>query len=67
MEIEPGSLKGSTLVFLAPPAVLVGKFASTATKAEMTAALHAAGKCCDDPNCKHGHGPQAAAPKAKRK
>jgi hypothetical protein len=67
MEIEPGSLQGSTLVFMAPPAVLVGKFASTATKTEMTAALHAAGKCCDDPNCKHGHGPQAAAPKAKRK
>jgi len=68
MEIEPASLKGSTVVFLAPPAVLVGKFTSSATKAEMAAALHAAGKCCDDPNCKHGHGPQATkAPNAKRK
>jgi hypothetical protein len=67
MEIVPASLKGSTMVFLAPPAVLVGKFASHATKAEMAAALHKAGKCCDDPNCKHGHGPQAnKAPGAKR-
>lgn len=59
MEIVPSQTKTSTIVFLAPPAVLVGKFASTATKAEMAAALHKAGKCCDDPNCKHGHGPQA--------
>lgn len=68
--IQPASLKGTTVVFLAPPAVLVGKFAATATKAEMAAALHAAGKCCDDPNCKHsqGNGPQATkAPSAKRK
>ncbi len=68
MEIVPASLKGSTVVFLAPPAVLVGKFAASATKAEMAAALHEAGKCCDDPNCKHGHSPQATkAPSAKRK
>ncbi|MGE0769243.1 MAG: hypothetical protein AB7L90_22590 [Hyphomicrobiaceae bacterium] len=59
MEIVPAKTSGSTIVFLAPPAVLVGKFTSTATKAEMAAALHKAGKCCDDPNCKHGHGPQA--------
>lgn len=59
MEIVPASLKSSTIVFMAPPAVLVGKFASTATKGEMAAALHAAGKCCEDPNCKHNHGPQA--------
>lgn len=58
MEIDP-SVKGSTIVFMAPPAVLVGKFAATATKAEMMSALTAAGKCCDDPNCKHNHGPQA--------
>jgi len=68
MEIKPASLKGSTVVFLSPPAVLVGKFTSSATKAEMAAALHAAGKCCDDPNCKHGHAPQTTkAPSAKRK
>ena len=68
MEIEPASLRGPAVVFLAPPAVLVGKFTTSSTKAEMAAALHAAGKCCDDPNCKHGHGPQATkVPSAKRK
>ncbi|MGD9722647.1 MAG: hypothetical protein AB7O59_15045 [Pirellulales bacterium] len=59
MEIVPAQTKTSTIVFLAPPAVLVGKFGATATKAEMAAALHKAGQCCDDPNCKHAHGPQA--------
>lgn len=54
MEIVPAKTKGTTIVFLAPPAVLVGKFDATATKAEMAAALHKAGQCCDDPHCKHG-------------
>jgi len=68
LELDPAAMKGSMVVFLAPPAVLVGKFASSATKTEMAAALHAAGKCCDDPNCKHGKGPQATkTPSAKRK
>lgn len=58
IEIDPAAMKGSEIVFLAPPAVLVGKFTSTATKAELVAALNEAGKCCDDPNCKH-KGPQA--------
>lgn len=40
-------------VLLAPPGVLVGKFNSAASKDEIAAALAAAGKCCDDPNCKH--------------
>lgn len=40
-------------VFLAPPGVLVGKFGPEATKAQLAAALHKAGKCCDDENCKH--------------
>lgn len=69
ISLEPESLKESTVVFLAPPAVLVGKFNATATKAEMAAALHAAGKCCDDPNCKHNRqrSPQATkAPSTKR-
>lgn len=59
MSIEPGASNSTTVVFLAPPAVLVGKFDSKATKAEMAAALQAAGKCCDDPNCNHKHGQQA--------
>jgi hypothetical protein len=49
---------GASVVFFAPPGVLVGKFTSSSTKADMAAALHKAGKCCDDPNCKHGHAHQ---------
>ncbi len=53
MEIDPATFSGSTVVVLAPPGVLVGKFPATATAAEIAAKLHATGKCCDDPNCKH--------------
>ncbi len=42
------------MAILAPPGMLVGKFAAGATKADLASKLHAAGKCCDDPNCKHG-------------
>jgi hypothetical protein len=60
LKIDPRTLRGTTTAFLAPPAVLVGKFGPSATKDEMAAALHAAGKCCDDPNCKHNHGGKQA-------
>lgn len=40
-------------VLLAPPGVLVGKFNAAASKDDIAAALAKAGKCCDDPNCKH--------------
>ena len=53
MEIDPATFDGSTVVVLAPPGVLVGKFPATVTADEIAAKLHAAGKCCDDPNCKH--------------
>jgi hypothetical protein len=53
MEIDPATFSGSTVVVLAPPGVLVGKFPATVTAAEIAAKLHAAGKCCDDPNCKN--------------
>jgi hypothetical protein len=53
MELDPAAFSGSTVVVLAPPGVRVGKFPATVTAAEMAAQLHAAGKCCDDPNCKH--------------
>ena len=62
LKIDGKSLRGTTTAFLAPPAVLVGKFGPSNTKEEMAAALHAAGKCCDDPNCKHNHGSQAGQP-----
>ncbi|MCI0334941.1 MAG: hypothetical protein L0228_17175 [Planctomycetes bacterium] len=59
MEFNAASVRDSAVVVMAPPGVLVGKFASTATKDEIAAKLHAAGKCCNDPNCKHNNKAQA--------
>ncbi|MEX0677344.1 MAG: hypothetical protein WD063_09730 [Pirellulales bacterium] len=59
LKIDAATVRQPTTAFLAPPGVLIGKYGYTATKAEMAAALHKAGQCCDDPNCKHAHGPQA--------
>jgi hypothetical protein len=53
MEISQQNVNGSMLVIMAPPGVLVGKFGGAATKDQIVAKLHAAGKCCNDPNCKH--------------
>jgi hypothetical protein len=53
MKIKAVDVADSMVVLLAPPGVLVGKFPADATAAQIAAALHAAGKCCDDPNCKH--------------
>lgn len=53
MQIKPADVSDSMVVLLAPPGVMVGKFPATATGGQIAAALHAAGKCCDDPNCKH--------------
>ena len=43
------------VIFMAPPGALVGRFAASASKEDLARALHAAGKCCSDPNCKHNH------------
>ncbi|MFO1043779.1 MAG: hypothetical protein U0941_18515 [Planctomycetaceae bacterium] len=59
MQLEASAVKGTTTVLLAPPGVLVGKFDELATKDDIAGALAKAGKCCDDPNCKH-HQQQAA-------
>lgn len=54
--------KTTKTVLLAPPGVLVGKFDSTTTKDEIAAAIAKAGKCCEDPNCKHNQGTNGRAP-----
>lgn len=54
LQVDPRSTTPVT-VFMAPPGVMVGKFPATATKADFSNALHSAGKCCDDKNCKHNH------------
>lgn len=53
MKINAADINGSMLVVMAPPGVLVGKFAANVTMDQLAAQLHAAGKCCDDENCKH--------------
>jgi hypothetical protein len=53
MELSPRDVHESMLVVMAPPGVLVGKFIGSTTKDQIAAQLHAAGKCCNDPNCKH--------------
>lgn len=71
MQIDAAKAKGTTTVLLAPPGVLVGKFDEFASKDDIAAALAKAGKCCDDPNCKHHqHQPAprtASAPPATRR
>lgn len=52
LEINPAS-RQDVVSLLAPPGVLVGTFGVSASKDDIAAALHKAGKCCDDPNCKH--------------
>jgi hypothetical protein len=53
MEIKEAGFSDSLAVVVAPPGVYVGKFPAAVTKQQIIAALHAAGKCCNDPNCKH--------------
>jgi hypothetical protein len=53
MEVGTEPVAQSSIVVIAPPGVLVGKFPAGATANQIAAALHAAGKCCNDPNCKH--------------
>ncbi|WP_254507265.1 hypothetical protein [Anatilimnocola floriformis] len=67
MEVDPRAA-GTQLSLLAPPGVLVGRFPANTPKNNIAAALAEAGKCCDDPNCKHHQGTNgAAAPSAATK
>ncbi len=67
MQIDTKATKGTTVVFLAPPGVMIGKYDANTSMDVMATALHKAGKCCDDPNCKHNHAPQATQQPAKQK
>ena len=53
MEFKPEELSDSMIVVLAPPGVLVGKYQGSVSTEQIASDLHAAGKCCNDPNCKH--------------
>lgn len=69
LQIDAKQMKSVTAVLLAPPGLMIGKYDSFATKEQVAAALHKAGQCCDDPNCKHSHGtaPQATQPNKARR
>ena len=69
MKIDRLRVKGPYAVLIAPPGVLVGHFDSSATSAQIAAAIHKSGQCCDDPNCKHAKPAtqQAAKPNSTRK
>jgi hypothetical protein len=53
MDFKPAELSDSMVVVLAPPGVLVGKYQSGVAMEQIASDLHAAGKCCNDPNCPH--------------
>lgn len=59
MKLDATQVKGPYAVLIAPPGVLIGHYDAKATQSEIAAAIHKAGQCCDDPNCKHNQ----AAPK----
>lgn len=61
LQIDATNAAGIATVMLAPPGVLVGKYPASATMGELATALHEAGKCCDDENCKHNKQPSGAA------
>ena len=49
----PRNQRTPVVAFMAPPGVMIGVFNSSITHSELAQKLAAAGKCCDDENCKH--------------
>jgi hypothetical protein len=47
------STSSTVTAFMAPPGVLLGKYDANVTLDTLARRLAAAGKCCDDPNCRH--------------
>lgn len=69
LQVDPKQVQPGMSVVLAPPGVLVGKYDAAATKDQVAGAIHQAGKCCNDPHCKHNHGSshQATQPNTTRR
>lgn len=67
MKLDPQRVNGPYSVLIAPPGVLIGHFDSSATADQIAAAIHKAGQCCEDENCKHNHAPQTTAPTGQRR
>lgn len=66
MKLDPNKVNGPYAVLIAPPGALIGHFDTQASAEQIAAAIHKAGQCCEDENCKHNHAPQATAPGGKR-
>ncbi|TWT51689.1 hypothetical protein KOR42_33750 [Thalassoglobus neptunius] len=49
----PTDRTNSIVAFMAPPGVMIGVYDGSITHAQLAQQLAAAGKCCDDENCKH--------------
>ncbi len=49
----PANQRTPVVAFMAPPGVMIGVFNGNITHNELAQKLAAAGKCCDDENCKH--------------
>lgn len=60
MKLDPEKIQGSYAVLIAPPGVLIGHFDGKTTAEQIAAAIHKAGECCDDANCKHNQAPRTA-------
>lgn len=60
MQLDSKQVNGPYAVLIAPPGALIGHYNSQSTADQIAAALHKAGKCCDDVNCKHNQPTQAS-------
>ena len=49
----PTNQRTPVVAFMAPPGVMIGVFNANVTHNELIQKLAAAGKCCDDEDCKH--------------
>lgn len=67
LKVDASQVQGPYAALIAPPGVLVGHFSGTSTADQIAGAIHKAGKCCDDPNCKHAGNAQASQSTATRR
>lgn len=67
LKLDPSKVDGPYAVLIAPPGALVGHFDPQSTAESIAAAIHKAGKCCDDAKCKHNKAARAPASGGSRK
>lgn len=60
LKVDVNQVQGPYAALIAPPGVLVGHFNGTSSADQIAAAIHKAGQCCEDPNCKHSASAQAS-------